>query len=69
MSVTEAPQVAASTDESPFDGAKGFFAIAAVLVIIATAATTTFGLPGLAMTALALVPVMYVILILLSVGK
>ncbi|WP_167647464.1 hypothetical protein [Mameliella alba] len=45
------------------------YLIAALLVGAGAAMTALFGLPGLAMTALALVPVVYVVLILISVGK
>jgi hypothetical protein len=40
-----------------------------LFLAVAVSATLTWGLPGLAMTALATVPVIYAILILLSVGK
>lgn len=50
-------------------GEKVFFLVALVLVVIGAAMTLLFGLPGLAMTALALVPAVYVLLIVLSVGK
>lgn len=42
---------------------------AALLVLLAGGMTALHGLPGLAMTALAMVPVMMVVLLLITVGK
>ncbi|MBV7393810.1 hypothetical protein [Mameliella sediminis] len=61
-----------TTDTAPkqaLSGEQTFFLIALVLVALGAGMTILFGLPGLAMTALALVPVAYALLILISVGK
>ena len=41
----------------------------AVLVAAVTAATSVWGLPALALSALAMVPVIWVLLLLITVGK
>ena len=46
-----------------------FFLVAALLLVIAVVNTLAFGLVGLAMTALALVPVCYFMLLWITVGK
>lgn len=46
-----------------------FYLIALVIVALFALNTLLFGLPGLAMTALAAVPVIYGILMLITVGK
>lgn len=63
--MTEHAPAPATTE--PYE--KFAYLIAALVVALGGAMTLLFGLPGLAMTALALVPVMYILLILLSVGK
>lgn len=45
------------------------FGIAALVAALMVSATVTFGLPGLSMVALGLVPVMYAILLILCMGK
>lgn len=57
------------TPKNPLTGEQVFYLIALALVAVGAGMTMLFGLPGLAMTALALVPVMYVLLIVISVGK
>ncbi|SNS04446.1 hypothetical protein [Antarctobacter heliothermus] len=70
MSPAESPaSPAAEMANTQMSGEKVFYLVALVLVVIGAAMTLLFGLPGLAMTALALVPVVYALLILLSVGK
>lgn len=56
-------------DTGRFSPDMGFLLIALALVLVGAAATMIWGLPGLAMTALAMVPVVYALLILISVGK
>ncbi|WP_323771427.1 hypothetical protein [Antarctobacter sp.] len=68
MSTAE-PPVTADIAKTPLSGEKMFYLIALVLVAVGAGMTLLFGLPGLAMTALALVPVIYVLLIAISVGK
>lgn len=63
------PAESAETADQQLSGEKLFYLIALALVVIGAAMTLLFGLPGLAMTALALVPVVYALLILISVGK
>lgn len=68
MSTTEAPsaiyvpRVSLSTEQFAY-------AIAALVIGTGASMTTFFGLPGLAMTALTLVPIVFVALILITVGK
>ncbi|MGP6085784.1 hypothetical protein [Antarctobacter jejuensis] len=66
-----APEATAATQlpKAGLSDEKLAYLIAVLLVVFGAAMTVLFGLPGLAMTALALVPVMYVVLILISVGK
>jgi hypothetical protein len=68
MSVAHAPTAPRFT---PLDltGEQVAYLIAAALVATGASMTVLFGLPGLAMTALALVPVVYVVLLLITVGK
>ncbi|SDG57806.1 hypothetical protein [Alloyangia pacifica] len=45
------------------------FLVAALLLVIAAVNTVAFGLAGLSMTALALVPVCYFMILWITVGK
>ena len=45
------------------------FGIAGLIVALKLGALITWGLPGLAMVALAMVPVMFTVLLLITVGK
>lgn len=45
------------------------YAIALLLIVALAGATVLFGLPGLAMVALTLVPVVYIVLLILTFGK
>lgn len=68
MTTTDSPTLPATRTPTLSDEAIASL-VAALLVAFGGAMTLLFGLPGLAMTALALVPVMMVVLILISVGK
>jgi hypothetical protein len=69
MTAVDATTEHATADTATSSGALVGFGIAAVLVALMAAATVTFGLPGLSMVALALVPVMYLVLLILCMGK
>lgn len=49
--------------------ADNIYYLLAAFVSLVVVAVMTWGLPALAMTALAMVPVMFVVLILITVGK
>ncbi len=61
-----APQAAKSGFLS---GTAGILLVVALFLALVAVATITWGLPGLAMSALACVPVISVTLILITVGK
>ncbi|SMX50262.1 hypothetical protein [Maliponia aquimaris] len=54
---------------SPLSGERIAYLGAALIVAFGATMTGMFGLPGLAMTALALVPVVFVVLLMITVGK
>jgi hypothetical protein len=68
MTTIEAPATPKTRQQGLSDEAIAYL-IAAALVTVGASMTTIFGLPGLAMTALTLVPVVYVVLLLITVGK
>lgn len=67
MSVTEANTT--HTETTPMAVEKAILMVVALFVAIVALATWTWGLPALAMIALAMVPVMYTVLLLITVGK
>ncbi|WP_425071120.1 hypothetical protein [Sagittula sp. S175] len=67
MSVTEATTT--HTETTPMAVEKAILMVVALFVAIVALATWTWGLPALAMIALAMVPVMYTVLLLITVGK
>lgn len=67
-----APNLVPDTNAAPTPRLTGdlvAYLVALVLIVALAVNTVLFGLPGLAMTALALVPVCYGLLILLSLGR
>lgn len=68
MSITETSAAHAPARE-PLSEERIAYLGAALLVALGAGMTALFGLPGLAMTALALVPVVYAVLLLITVGK
>lgn len=67
MSVTEAPAAHHATTSATVE--KTILMAIALFVALVALATWTWGLPALAMIALAMVPVMYTVLLLITVGK
>ncbi|MBP0481082.1 hypothetical protein J5474_01060 [Sagittula sp. M10.9X] len=65
--MTHAP--AAQTETSPASIERTILMAVALFVALVALATWTWGLPALAMIALACVPVMYAVLLLITVGK
>lgn len=69
MSVAEANPAQIAAPEEKLSDEKIAYVLALVIVALGAVLTIAFGLPGLAMTALALVPVVYATLLLLTFGK
>ncbi|WGW03341.1 hypothetical protein [Tropicibacter oceani] len=69
MSVTEAIAPGKAKSKGVLSGDKGVLIVVALFVALVAVLTATFGLPGLAMSALATVPFIYATLILITVGK
>ncbi|MCT4608011.1 MAG: hypothetical protein N4A70_02290 [Pelagimonas sp.] len=69
MSIAQAPSSHAEATETKLTGTLVAFGIAALIIGLMASATLLFGLPGLSMVALALVPVIYVTLLILTFGK
>ncbi|CUH76597.1 hypothetical protein [Tropicibacter naphthalenivorans] len=69
MSMNEAAAQGNTETASFLSGTAGILTFVALFLAWVALATATWGLPGLAMTALACVPVMYTVLILITFGK
>ncbi|WP_136441176.1 hypothetical protein [Pacificoceanicola onchidii] len=73
MSMTDAqtaPQSTATEKTKGFlSGDMGILLVVVLFVALVAVITATFGLPGLAMSGLAMVPVVYAVLLLLTFGK
>ncbi|MDJ0820623.1 MAG: hypothetical protein QNJ09_02290 [Paracoccaceae bacterium] len=66
---TSAAPAAAKTAKTDLDLERALYLSVAVFLTMVVTAVITWGLPALAMTALALVPLVMTVLVLITVGK
>ncbi|MFZ7089483.1 hypothetical protein [Primorskyibacter sp. 2E233] len=69
MSDSKAAAENSAPTKGILSGDRGVYLAVALFVALVALMTFTFGLPGLAMSALATVPFIYATLILITVGK
>ncbi|MFW2542518.1 hypothetical protein ACN2XU_07740 [Primorskyibacter sp. 2E107] len=69
MSITETSRTSAAKTTGFDSGEWMVLLFVALFVVVVGAITALFGLPGLAMSALTMVPIVYAVLILITVGK
>ncbi|MCB1335404.1 MAG: hypothetical protein KDK26_17635 [Roseivivax sp.] len=69
MTTQTAPLSTAQSHDAAVTGERSAYLLLAIVLALVIAAVATWGVVGLAMSALATVPVIYVVLLLLTVGK